>query len=149
MANNWTKLKNGKYDWLTKHNFMDLDLLQRFIDDNGFVSVSTCRDLTTMKWFLQNGKDVGKYSLNDMPPQDDHGYYFKYKSGECVYVYQPYADKPELELKVKQYAERLDLCGTVYDSTHSWYYPHNSLLVVISLPHKKIIVPDVAVLDLK
>lgn len=141
MASNWVKLNKGKYDWLNKHDHMDLILLQRFIDENGFVSVSTCRDLTTMKWFLKNGKDVGKYRINDRPPQDDHGYYFKYKSGECAYVYQPYADIAVLDVEVKEYADKLGLSGVVYDSRHSWYYPNNSLVVVVSLPHQSVVVP--------
>ena len=135
---NWIKLKKGKYDWMYSNQHTDFELLQKFIDENGFVSVTNGRAGTTFKWYLQHGKDVGRYDLDDHPPGDDHGYFFKYPSGECVYAYHPYADIAELAPQVKRWADGLKVKAAVYSGAYSWYYPNESLLVVVSLPDRNI-----------
>jgi len=137
----WTKLKKGKYAWLYAYESKDLELLQKFIDGNGFVSVSRSRVYMPIKWFLQHGRDVGNYRYIDDElrfPYADHDYYFKYPSGECVYISQPYGDIADTELVVKAWAETFGIKVEVYDGEYSWHYPHNSLLVVASLPGRDV-----------
>ena len=151
-TSSWTKLNKGKYDWLYYHKgVFDFELFEKFVNDNLFIAVSNKRTTTTLKWFLENGKDVGNPNVYDRLtkcdgdqldyPLADHDYYFKYPTGECVYVAQPYVSKEIAEPIVKAYAEKHGVRAEVYGGSFAWYNPNakdDICLIVISLPNRKV-----------
>ena len=151
----WTKLNKGNYDWLYhSKEIFDFDLFEKFIAENDFVSVRKGRGTCTLKWFLENGRDVPfkAYPRQRMavekilggklpePYLADHDYYFKLPSGECVYISQPYTSKEEAEPYVQKFAKQQGVKVVVYDGSYSWYYPNceDICVIVISLPNRDV-----------
>ena len=154
-TSNWTKL-NKRYDWLYFHEgVFDFAMFEKFVAENGFVSVRKGRGTCTLKWFLQNGRDVpfkayprqreavSKILGNHLPRPElaDHDHYYKLPSGECVYVSQPYVSKEIAEPIVMGWARKLGVKAKVYDGSYAWYNTKDKdeiCLIVISLPDRDV-----------
>jgi len=150
-TSSWNKL-NKRYDWLYFHEgVFNFEMFEKFVNENCFIAVSKKRTTTTLKWFLENGKDVGNPNQYDRLtkckgdqleyPLDDHDYYFKYPSGECVYVSQPYVSKETAEPIVMEYAKTHGVKTKVYDGSYAWYNPKDKdkiCFIVIALPNRNV-----------
>ena len=159
----WTKLNKGKYDWLYHYKgIFNFDLFEKVIAENGFVAVSKSRHYTTLKYFLENGSDNGNPNKYERyaPEHDklwhfeckhkillgDHDFYFKTKSGECVYISQPYVSKEIAEPIIKEFAELNGVKAKVYDGNYAWYNPTDKdkiCLIVVALPNRDVKVYNV------
>ena len=164
----WTKIKpnlseqtNDERGIFYAHKgVFNWDMLNAFIKANGIVSVRKGRGTCTLKWFLQNGRDVpfkayprqrkaiAEILGNHLPRGlDDHDYYFKMPHGECVYISQPYVSKEYAEPLVQMWADLHKVKAVVYDGTHSWYYPCSPenadkvCVIVVSLPDRHVSIP--------
>ena len=153
-TSSWTKLNKGKYDWLYFYDgVFNFGMFEKFVAENGFVSVSKSRHYTTLKYFLEYGKDVGNRNFYDKLtkfkgdqldyPLGDHDYYFKLPTGECVYVSQPYVSKEKAEPVIMEYAKAHGVVAKVYDGSYAWYNPSDKdkiCLIMIALPNRDVTV---------
>ena len=124
------------------------------------IYLSSASSVMTLKWFLQNGRDVHfngfrrqqlavEKLIGGKLPRElaDHDYYFKLASGECIYVSQPYASKDDCENFVQRWANVQGVKAVVYDGTHSWYYPclpedaDKVCVIVVSLVDRDVVMP--------
>lgn len=74
-------------------------------------------------------------------PYFDHDRVFKTEAGEICLISQPYQNIEDIEEELTQWAFQKNLKIDFYDSSHSWYNPYNTGLLVLHLPNVSFIIP--------
>ena len=75
------------------NDYTDFKNWHNFIKDNQLYSyLRGLPSRSTLKYYFENGRDVGEYLRNEenRPPFYDHGYMYKTKDRKAFIVYQPY-----------------------------------------------------------
>jgi hypothetical protein len=123
-------------DWQSKKEMTDINMLNEFIKLNNFTKyISFCNESRSLKRLFETGIDTyEKNNTYELPPKLDHSFIFKNtRDGICCLVYQPYFEDTDIRAEVKDWANKHELKASVYSSKYSFYYPHATCVVIISL----------------
>ena len=86
--------------------------------------------------FLMTGRTTVGYpnSKANEPPFMDHiAFYKNTKTNQVWLTSQPYHSKSEVENEVRAWAEAYNVDCEIYDADNSWYFPHNTCLIVYTI----------------
>lgn len=139
----WDKVTKKTEFRMHKGANVDRTKLRAFFDQNKIIKFGRIPKKQDWERFFSTGRNTAnlinatKYEM----PYSDHDRVFKTETGEICYISQPYPNIEDIKSELIQWASDRNLEIDFYDSSHSWYYPNNTTLLVLHLPKISFIIP--------
>lgn len=140
----WNKVTKFTEYKMHVHSNKSPEMLREFLKQNDiakFMHVSNSKD---WKKFLETGrKNIAPLGEADKckMPYTDHARAFKTTTGKVCFISQPYKEVEIIRTELKTWAEERQLEVDIYDASHSWYSPGETIVIVLHLPEVSIIIP--------
>lgn len=133
----WYKLTEKNILEFKHNDSYSPKLLREFVRNNRFDSYCKPYYNQDFKRLFETGKNKEDLSRG-YPPCIDHAAAFKRKDGLTCLTFHTYAQPNEIGSKINDWAVSKGLVAEIHDSSHSWYWPKHTTLVIIRLPNDEV-----------
>ena len=137
----WIKITKNNIDKLPvfcPHS--DRAIYKKFIEENYIVAYKKeIGRYSTIKNFFENDGKVEGHNYSPLSAYGapfDHYCFYRTKTGEILLVMHPYQLLKDGESNLSSLFDN-DFEIRILESTKSWYYPGNTLMIVVRLKEKK------------
>ena len=131
----WYRLSEYAINHFHEGKQFNPDMFKDFVRANKFNMATFSSPIDYAK-LLKDGRFPKSYSCLEWnsPPYIDHARIFKStKTGVMCLTYQPYKEAVENRFNIEQWANDNGLKAEIHGSECSWYYPGETLLIVVHL----------------
>ena len=133
----WTKIKRNDLISVMRHQEgkYDVELFRKFVVDNDLqYALSDIGFGTTIKRFFENGGiQAGKSDLSVKSiPKMDHYYFYRNSKKEIYLTSNSHSSYESISKDLEQWNDG-SFNINIVDSSKSWYWPNETVLIVITL----------------
>ena len=129
----WDRLTENKIQHFHDGKQFNSNMFKAFVKVNKFDKASFAWPKNYAKQ-LKDGRFPHYYRNieQNIPPYIDHARIFKNtETGAMCLTYQPYREAVESVQAIEQWANGNELKADIYSPEYSWYYPGETLLIII------------------